>query len=56
MTAEMNTQRNERETLKLIIVKLSTFVVPGRARKSSGSGSLFEQSSGSGLIGFVNFG
>ena len=27
MTAEMNTQRNEREPLKLIIVKLSTLFV-----------------------------
>ena len=30
-------------------------VVPGRVQNSSGSGSAFEQSSGSGLIGFLFF-
>ena len=30
-------------------------LVPGRVQKSSGSGSAFEQSSGSGLIGFLFF-
>ena len=29
-------------------------VVPGRAQKSSGSSLLFRQTSGSGLIGFLN--
>ena len=32
-----------------------SIVVPGRVQNSSGSGSAFEQSSGSGLIGFLSF-
>ena len=36
-------------------MKSTNLVVLTRARKSSGSGLLFGQSSGSGLIGFENF-
>ena len=33
----------------------ANLIVPGRVRKSSGSGLTFGQSSGSGFVGFANF-